>query len=95
MFKIKDFQGMQYSRDGPSIGKQDYDYFNQQYATTSYQQEHDMNPALIVQPKEDDDVINAVKWAKDNGVAVAVRSGGHQYSTSAQANSRDALLTDL
>ncbi|WZH49828.1 6-hydroxy-D-nicotine oxidase [Fusarium acuminatum] len=92
MFKIKDFQGMQYSRDGPAFGKQDYEYFNQQYATTSYQQEHDMNPALIVQPKEDEDVINAVKWAKQNGVAVAVRSGGHQYSGASSTGGKNIQI---
>lgn len=68
---------MQYPRNGNS---QDYSYFNEQYATSTYQKDHDMNPALIVQPKEDEDVIRAVNWARDNKVAIAVKSGGHQYS---------------
>ena len=68
---------MQYSRNGAS---QDYSYFNEQYATSTYQTEHDMNPALIVQPKEDEDVIRAINWATENKVAIAVKSGGHQYS---------------
>ncbi|KAF5659586.1 6-hydroxy-D-nicotine oxidase [Fusarium heterosporum] len=92
MFKIKNFQGMQYSRDGSAFSKKDYAYFNQQYATTSYQQEHDMNPALIVQPKEDEDVINAVKWARDHKVALAVRSGGHQYSGASSTGGKNIQL---
>ncbi|KAI8664502.1 FAD-binding PCMH-type domain-containing protein [Fusarium keratoplasticum] len=80
MAQIQDFQGMQYSRDGPSSEKLDYGYFNQQYASSSYQQERDLNPAMIIQPKGDEDVIGAVNWARQNKVAIAVKSGGHQYS---------------
>ncbi|KAF5235174.1 hypothetical protein FAUST_7248 [Fusarium austroamericanum] len=92
MFKIKDFTGMQYSRDGPSIGKHDYEYFNEQYATSSHQVDHDMNPALIVQPKEDNDVIKAVQWAKDNKVSVAVKSGGHQYSGASSTGGKNIQI---
>ncbi|KAG5751137.1 hypothetical protein H9Q70_006231 [Fusarium xylarioides] len=93
MFRIKDFQGMQYSRDTSSqFGQKDYGFFNQQYATTSYQTEHDMNPALIVQPKEDKDVIKAVQWARDNKVSVAVRSGGHQYSGASSTGGKNIQI---
>lgn len=93
MLKIKDFQGMQYSRDTSSqFGQKDYKFFNQQYATTSYQREHDMNPALIVQPKEDEDVIKAVQWARDNKVSVAVRSGGHQYSGASSTGGKNIQI---
>lgn len=71
---------MQYSRDGPSSENLDYGYFNQQYASSSYQQERDLNPAMIIQPKGDQDVIGAVNWARQNKVAIVVKSGGHQYS---------------
>lgn len=89
MFKIQDFQGMQYSRNGTS---QDYSYFNEQYATSTYQLEHDMNPALIVQPKEDEDVIKAVNWARENKVAVAVKSGGHQYSGASSTGGKNIQI---
>ncbi|KAH7190195.1 uncharacterized protein BKA55DRAFT_598021 [Fusarium redolens] len=92
MFKIKDFQGMQYSRDSSSFGKKDYEYFNQQYASSSYQEQHDMNPALIVQPKEDQDVIKAVQWARDNKVSVAVKSGGHQYSGASSTGGKNIQI---
>ncbi|TDZ49584.1 FAD-linked oxidoreductase [Colletotrichum trifolii] len=80
MVQIQDFEGMQYSRGGDEVEQQDYAFFNQQYATSTYQNEHDMNPNLIARPKHDEDVIRAVNWARDNNVAVAVKSGGHQYS---------------
>ncbi|GJC86144.1 FAD-linked oxidoreductase DDB_G0289697 [Colletotrichum liriopes] len=80
MPRIQDFEGMQYSRTGDELEQQDYTFFNQQYATSTYQKEHDMNPNLIVRPKHDEDVVKAVNWARENKVAVAVKSGGHQYS---------------
>ncbi|KZL81191.1 fad binding domain-containing protein [Colletotrichum incanum] len=80
MPRIQDFEGMQYSRTGDELEQQDYAFFNQQYATSTYQKEHDMNPDLIVRPKHDEDVVKAVNWARENKVAVAVKSGGHQYS---------------
>ncbi|KAK1569417.1 FAD binding domain-containing protein [Colletotrichum navitas] len=80
MPRIQDFEGMQCSRTGDELEQQDYAFFNQQYATSSYQEEHNMNPDLIVRPKHDQDVIRAVNWARENKVAVAVKSGGHQYS---------------
>ncbi|KAF9878294.1 FAD linked oxidase domain protein [Colletotrichum karsti] len=80
MARIQDFEGMQYSRTGDEDEQQDYAFFNQQYATSTYQKEHNMKPSLIVRPKHDQDVIKAVNWARDNNVAVAVKSGGHQYS---------------
>lgn len=84
---------MQYSRDTSSqFGQKDYKFFNQQYATTSYQAEHDMNPALIVQPKEDEDVVKAVQWARDNKVSVAVRSGGHQYSGASSTGGKNIQI---
>ncbi|RMJ13804.1 hypothetical protein CDV36_006557 [Fusarium kuroshium] len=80
MAQILNFQGMQYSREGPSPEKLDYGYFNQQYASSSYQKERDLNPAMIIQPKGDQDVIGAINWARQNNVSIAVKSGGHQYS---------------
>lgn len=77
---INGFQGMTYSRQSSEFQKKDYEYFNQQYASSSHQKDHDMNPKHIVRPKDDEDVIAAVNWARENKVAVAVKSGGHQYS---------------
>ncbi|KAK2041095.1 FAD binding domain-containing protein [Colletotrichum somersetense] len=92
MARIQDFEGMQYSRTGDELEQQDYAFFNQQYATSSYQKEHDMNPDLIVRPKHDQDVIRAVNWARENKVAVAVKSGGHQYSGASSTGGKNIQL---
>lgn len=51
-----------------------------QYATTTYGDEHGMKPALIVQPKTKHDISQTIKYANTQNVAVATRTGGHQYS---------------
>ncbi|CCF47670.1 FAD binding domain-containing protein [Colletotrichum higginsianum] len=94
MARIQDFQGMQYSRTGDELEQQDYAFFNQQYATSTYQKDHDMNPDLIVRPKHDEDVIRAVNWARENKVAVAVKSGGHQYSGASSTGGKN-IQVDL
>lgn len=90
--RIEGLQGMQYSRKGSQFEESDYAYFNQQYATSSYQAEHDMNPALIVQPKGDEDVVKTVQWARDNKVSVAVKSGGHQYSGASSTGGKNIQI---
>ncbi|KAM6505264.1 hypothetical protein FSOLCH5_014496 [Fusarium solani] len=92
MARIKDFEGMQYSRDGTPAQKQDYAYFNQQYATSTHQDDHSMYPDLIVQPKQDEDVIKAVIWARENKVAIAVKSGGHQYSGASSTSAKNIQI---
>lgn len=37
----------------------------------------DRRPALVVQPEDAADVIEAVNYARDHGMAVAIRGGGH------------------
>lgn len=92
MYNITGLQGMQYPREGDAFQVKDYAYFNQQYASSSYQQDHDMNPALIVQPKDDDDVVKAVRWARKEKVAVAVKSGGHQYSGASSTGGKNIQI---
>ncbi|KAG9596573.1 FAD-binding domain-containing protein, partial [Aureobasidium melanogenum] len=92
LFTVLCLQGMQYPREGDAFQAKDYAYFNQQYASSSYQKEHDMNPALIVQPKDDDDVVRAVRWAREQKVAVAVKSGGHQYSGASSTGGKNIQI---
>ena len=61
-------------------GSADYDDHRYQYATSTYGDERDLSPALIVNPKNKDDIIKTLKYAKDKKVAVAIKTGGHQYS---------------
>ncbi|KAF7552350.1 hypothetical protein G7Z17_g4395 [Cylindrodendrum hubeiense] len=90
--RIQDFQGMQYPREGTAAEELDYAYFNEQYATSTYQEERNMFPDLIVHPKNDEDVIRAVNWAKDHNISVAVRSGGHQYSGASSTGGKNIQI---
>lgn len=40
----------------------------------------DKKPALIVQPADEDDVLQAVNFGRDNGLLLAVRGGGHNVA---------------
>jgi FAD/FMN-containing dehydrogenase len=83
-----------YLRAGTAREQQAWANNNYQYATTSHGIDHDMNPALIVQPKDEADIITAVKYAKANGIAVSIKSGGHQYS-GACSTSGENIMIDL
>ncbi|KAI1774423.1 FAD-binding domain-containing protein [Hypoxylon cercidicola] len=61
-------------------GTKDYDEIKYQYATSTYGEERDLNPGLIVQPKTKEDIVLTLKYAKEKKIAVAIKTGGHQYS---------------
>ena len=66
---------------GVQIAQGDGGYKNakDQYATPSYADENRMSPALIVQAASKEDIAFTLKYAKAKKIAVAVRTGGHQY----------------
>ncbi|KAF4453648.1 hypothetical protein F53441_3657 [Fusarium austroafricanum] len=92
MAKVPNFVGMQYSRDGTFYAQEDYRFFNEQYATSSYKETHNMKPALILKPKDDDDIISAIQWATEHKVAIAIKSGGHQYSGASSCGNENVQL---
>lgn len=51
----------------------------EQYASSTYGITRDLQPGAILQPSETEDIQVLVKNAKDQGIAVAIRTGGHQY----------------
>ena len=69
-----------------------YDRQNSVYASTTYEVEHDMNPGLIVFPKSIPDIALTLQYAEKNKIAVAVRTGGHQYSGASSTGMRNILL---
>jgi hypothetical protein len=75
MAKIAGVVGAQFLK-----GELLYETNRDQYATTSYGSEHDMSPALIINATGEEDIKLAINFAAKNGIAVAVRTGGHQYS---------------
>ena len=68
------FPGAKIFLEGSS---QEYNFHAYQYAKTSI---NAMNPAAIIYPTGFQDILNVVNYAKKNGLGVAVRTGGHQYS---------------
>ncbi|KAF3928449.1 hypothetical protein ABW20_dc0102952 [Dactylellina cionopaga] len=75
MATIKNVSGEQYI-----IGTEEYEKLYQQFATSSFESENRMRPALIVTPKNKHDVATVLKHAKSHNIAVAIRTGGNQYS---------------
>ena len=53
----------------------------------------DRHPAAIVRPSDADDVVAAIRWATELGLAIAVRGGGHSVAGHSVAD--NALMLDL
>jgi len=53
----------------------------------------DKRPGMIVKCKDDDDVITAVKFAREEGIEVSVRGGGHNGAGLALVD--DGMVIDL
>ena len=57
----------------------DYKDSRYQYAFSSFEQDDRIAPGLIIYPANEYEIALALKHAKTQGVAVAIRTGGHQY----------------
>lgn len=75
-------------------GSHNYDDEKYQYASSSHEKDHNMNPGLIIQVQNKNDIVLALKYAKSRKIAVAIRTGGHQYS-GASSTSPPNILLDL
>ncbi len=73
-------------------GTQAYKDNKYQYASSSHEVDHNMNPGLIIQPKDKNDIALALKYAKSRGIAVAIRTGGHQYSGASSTSATNVQL---
>ena len=87
MATIQDISGRQYVR-----GTEAHTDASYQYATSTHKVDHDMNPALVIQPKNKNDIKVALKYAKENKIAVAIRTGGHQYSGASSTGGKNIQL---
>lgn len=89
MATINGIVGTQYTP-----GTKEYEARRYQYATSSYETENRMEPKLIITPNNKDDIALALKYAKSQNIAVAIRTGGHQYS-GASSTSAPNIQLDL
>ncbi|RIA82767.1 hypothetical protein C1645_787632 [Glomus cerebriforme] len=80
--------------DGRVIKPNNADYQEEcyQYASSSYLDDGIIQPAAIIKAANENDVIKAINYARDNGIAVAVRTGGHQYSGASSTNGKNIQL---
>ncbi|KAH6901127.1 hypothetical protein BKA70DRAFT_1524803 [Coprinopsis sp. MPI-PUGE-AT-0042] len=74
-FNIAGLAGQQFAPDHDG-----YDTWQKQYASSTHQTEHDMNPGLIVVANNIEDINQPCQYAKQFKKAIAIRTGGHQYS---------------
>ncbi|KAG0217480.1 hypothetical protein BGX31_000238, partial [Mortierella sp. GBA43] len=73
-------------------GDESYDSHAYQYATTSYKDLGIMSPGIIFYPIHDKDINAAIGFAKTSKRAIAIRTGGHQYSGASSTNIQNMLL---
>ncbi|KAG0066329.1 hypothetical protein BGZ92_005361 [Podila epicladia] len=63
-----------------------------QYAWSSHVKEGIIEPEAVLYAQDDDDVIAAIKYAKTHNIAIALRTGGHQFSGASSTNGRNIQL---
>ncbi|KAF9343487.1 hypothetical protein BGX26_005647 [Mortierella sp. AD094] len=73
-------------------GDEAYEESIYQYAWSSHIKEGIIEPEAVLYAQDDDDVIAAINYAKTHNVAVALRTGGHQYSGASSTNGRNIQL---
>ena len=72
---IPNFEGDVYFEDDEGYHQHRY-----QYAFSSHRDHGTIRPAAILYAKSTNDIKAALTYARENGVAMSVRTGGHQYS---------------
>ena len=75
---------------GPVLGPTDPGY---EEATLLWNAIIDAQPALVVQPTGTADVVAAVEFARDQGLSIGVRGGGHNVAGTALAD--DGMTIDM
>ena len=73
-------------------GTQAWENNKYQYAWSSHGIEHNMNPGLIVSAASKSDIIATLAYARSKKLAVAIRTGGHQYSGASSTAAPNILL---
>lgn len=64
----------------------------QQYATSSATDAKTMQPAQIIYPATEADIALAIRYAREAGVRVSIRSGGHAYHGGSSTGGRNIQI---
>jgi FAD/FMN-containing dehydrogenase len=51
-----------------------------------------MDPAAIIYPNGDDDILKAIAYAREHKLGIAIRTGGHQYSGASSTSGKNIQL---
>ncbi|KAL1865858.1 hypothetical protein Daus18300_006970 [Diaporthe australafricana] len=61
----------------------------------SYNRVFSYSPAVICLPERDDDVVNAIKYARANGLKVQAKGGGHSYAAYSSGGQDGSLILHM
>jgi FAD/FMN-containing dehydrogenase len=62
------------------------------YATTSYPAEN-LTPLMVAYPRDVEDIVAAIAYARSKNLQIVARSGGHQYSGKSSGGSTTIVLS--
>ncbi len=62
------------------------------YATTSYPKK-DLTPLMVAYPRDVEDIVAAIAYARSKNLHIVARSGGHQYSGKSSGGSKTIVLS--
>lgn len=91
---IPNFRGSQIPRSTDPLKEQAYKEASHVYSSSSFETEQYMNPALVVCPRDDHDIVAAIRHARNNGLAIGIKSGGHFWMGGCSTKG-DNILMDL
>ncbi len=87
MTNLPAFRGKVFLRDESEA----YRVHAYQYATTSFP-EGTFSPSFILYAEDEQDLRLATQYARENNVAISIRSGGHQYLGSSSTSGRNIQI---
>jgi hypothetical protein len=78
---------------GKVVRRDDEGYDNSiyQYAWSTYKEQL-INPDAVIYPAGDEDVIDAITYAKTHNIGLAIRTGGHHYTGASSATGKNLQL---
>ncbi|KAF9562030.1 hypothetical protein EC968_005409 [Mortierella alpina] len=73
-------------------GDEGYPHYTYQYGTSTYKDLGLISPEAVIYPVGDLDIQRAIAYAREKGVGIAVRTGGHHYTGASSTNGKNIQL---